>query len=72
MAGLPKPMSTVDTIKSRRSRLDEAEAEAVGAEEPREDNPQYDKPKPKPKVEPKKGMPKPGLIDKIKKFVTGE
>lgn len=69
MAGLPKPMSTVDTIKSRRSRLDEAEAEMVTGET--EEAPPPPK-KAEPKVEPKKGMPKPGLIDKIKKFVTGE
>lgn len=70
MAGLPKPMSTVDTIKSRRSRLDEAEAEMVTGET--EEAPPPPPKKAEPKVEPKKGMPKPGLIDKIKKFVTGE
>lgn len=70
MAGLPKPQSTVDQIKSRRSRLDEAEAEAVGAtEEP--DTSEYDKPKAKPKAEPK-GIPKPGLLERVRKFVTGD
>lgn len=66
--GMPKPKSTIDTIKSRRKTIDDAEREATGAEEPPDDTP-YDKPK----VEPKKGLPKPGgLLERVKKFVTGE
>lgn len=67
MAGLPKPKSTIDTIKSRRQTIDDAERAAVGVEE-EEPPPVEEKPK---KIE-SKGMPKPGLLDKIKKFVTGE
>lgn len=73
MAGLPKPQSTVDTIKSRRRIIDDAEAEATGAVEEQESNvgTEYDKPKAKPKPE-AKGLPKPSTFERIKKFFTGD
>lgn len=64
--GLPKPKSTIDTIKSRRQTIDDAEQAAVGAEEAPEP---VREPRAKAvKLEPK-GMPKPGLISRVKRLV---
>jgi len=56
--GLPKPRRSVyDTLKNRGEDLDEkiSEAETGRKPEPR---------KPEPK-----GMPKPGMLDRLKKFI---
>lgn len=62
--GMPKPRkpeSTYDTIKNRGRNLDAMIEEAETGEV---------KPQPA-KAEPK-GLPKPGLLERAKKFITGK